>query len=160
MRRWILATALLTALGWLSPARATQYQVDPDHTNVGFQVRHLFSRVNGRFDKFDGTITYDPAHPEQAKAGPVTFQVSNKSESLVHEFIVVKTDLSLDALPYNREENEIKEDGLSSLGEVEDLNPGESGTLTLNMAPGKYVLLCNKAGHFKAGMAHPFTVMP
>jgi polyisoprenoid-binding protein YceI len=67
MRRWILATALLTALGWLPPARATQYQVDPDHTNVGFQVRHLFSRVNGRFDKFDGTITYDPAHPEQAK---------------------------------------------------------------------------------------------
>ena len=67
MRRWILATALLTALGWLSPARATQYQVDPDHTNVGFQVRHLFSRVNGRFDKFDGTISYDPAHPEQAK---------------------------------------------------------------------------------------------
>ena len=97
---------------------------------------------------------------EQAKAGPVTFQVSNKSESLVHEFIVVKTDLSLDALPYNREENEIKEDGLSSLGEVEDLNPGASGTLTLDMAPGQYVLLCNKTGHFKAGMAHSFAVVP
>ena len=67
MRRWILATALLSALGWMAPARAMQYQVDPDHTNVGFQVRHLFSRVNGRFDKFDGTISYDPAHPEQAK---------------------------------------------------------------------------------------------
>jgi len=97
---------------------------------------------------------------EQAKAGPVTFQVSNKSESLVHEFIVMKTDLSLDALPYNQEENEIKEDSLSSLGEVEDLNPGTSGTLTVDMAPGQYVLLCNKTGHFKAGMVHSFAVVP
>src|SRR5215510_12287265 len=64
----------------------------------------------------------------QAKAGSVTFQVSNKSESLVHEFIVVKTDAALSALPYNQEENEIKEDSLNSLGEVEDLNPGASST--------------------------------
>src|SRR5262249_21132875 len=66
---------------------------------------------------------------EQVKAGPVAFQVSNKSEGLVHEFIVVKSDVGIDALPYNQEENEVKEDSLSSLGEVEDLNPGESGTL-------------------------------
>src|SRR5262249_51616709 len=97
---------------------------------------------------------------EQAKAGSVTFQVSNKSEGLVHEFLVVKTDAAISALPYNQEDNEIKEDSVNSLGEVEDLNPGASGTLTLNMAPGKYVLLCNKAGHFKAGMAHAFTVIP
>jgi uncharacterized cupredoxin-like copper-binding protein len=97
---------------------------------------------------------------EQAKAGSVTFQVSNKSESLVHEFIVVKTDAALGALPYNQEENEVKEDSLNALGEVEDLNPDASGTLTLDMAPGQYVLLCNKAGHFKAGMAHSFTVIP
>ena len=97
---------------------------------------------------------------EQARAGSVTFQVSNKSESLVHEFVVVKTDVPLGALPYNQEENEVKEDTLSALGEVEDLNPGASGSLTLDMAPGQYVLLCNKAGHFKAGMAHSFAVIP
>ena len=97
---------------------------------------------------------------EQAKAGSVTFQVSNKSQSLVHEFIVVKTDAALDALPYNQEENEVQEDSLNDLGEVEDLNPGTSGTLTLDVAPGQYVLLCNEAGHFKAGMAHGFTVIP
>ena len=97
---------------------------------------------------------------EQAKAGSVTFQVSNKSQSLVHEFLVVKTDAALDALPYNQEENEIEEDSLGALGEVEDLSPGASGTLTLDMAPGRYVLLCNKAGHFKAGMVHSFTVTP
>jgi len=96
----------------------------------------------------------------QAKAGSVTFQVSNKSETLVHEFIVVRTDAALGALPYSPGENEIKEDSVHSLGEVEDLNPGTSGTLTLTMPPGRYVLLCNKAGHFKAGMAHNFTVMP
>src|SRR5262245_61287301 len=57
----------------------------------------------------------------QARAGSVTFQVSNKSETLVHEFIVVKTDAALGALPYNQEENEVKEVSVKSLGEVEDL---------------------------------------
>jgi polyisoprenoid-binding protein YceI len=66
MRRRIVVTACLAALAWVPAAHATQYQVDPDHTSVGFQVRHLFTKVSGRFDKFNGTITYDPAHPEQA----------------------------------------------------------------------------------------------
>lgn len=46
---------------------ATTYKVDPDHTSVSFKVRHLFSQVKGRFDKFDGQITFDAAHPEQTK---------------------------------------------------------------------------------------------
>jgi len=96
----------------------------------------------------------------QARAGSVTFQVSNKSETLVHEFVVVKTDAALGAMPYSQEENEVKEDSVQALGEVEDLDPGKSGTLILTMPPGRYVLLCNKAGHFRAGMAHDFTVVP
>jgi polyisoprenoid-binding protein YceI len=30
---------------------------------VGFSVKHLFTRVQGRFDQFDGTIEFDPANP-------------------------------------------------------------------------------------------------
>lgn len=67
MRSWIFATALLTATGSWAPAiQAAQYKVDPGHTSVTFQVRHLFTKVTGRFDTFDGTIEFDPAHPEQA----------------------------------------------------------------------------------------------
>jgi uncharacterized cupredoxin-like copper-binding protein len=97
---------------------------------------------------------------DQAKAGTVTFQVSNHTEALEHELLVVKTNLPLDALPYDQEKDEIEEDRLNVLGEVEDLYPGESVTLTLEIAAGQYILLCNKAHHFKAGMAHRFTVIP
>jgi uncharacterized cupredoxin-like copper-binding protein len=30
--------------------------------------------------------------------------------------------------------------------------------LTLRLKPGKYLLLCNEAGHYKAGMVTVFTV--
>ena len=67
MRRRIVVTACLAALAWVPAAHATQYQVDPDHTSVGFHIRHLFTQLGGRFDKFQGTIDFDPTHPEQAK---------------------------------------------------------------------------------------------
>jgi len=67
MRIWIVVTACLAAFAWVPAARAAQYQVDPDHTSVGFHIRHLFTQLGGRFDKFQGTIDFDPTHPEQAK---------------------------------------------------------------------------------------------
>jgi polyisoprenoid-binding protein YceI len=45
-------------------ALATTYKVDREHTSVTFSVRHLFTRVTGRFDKFDGKIAFDPAKPQ------------------------------------------------------------------------------------------------
>jgi polyisoprenoid-binding protein YceI len=46
-------------------ARAATLEVDPAHTGVGFKVRHLFTNVNGRFDRFEGTIAFDPDAPEK-----------------------------------------------------------------------------------------------
>ena len=48
-----------------SLAWATTYQIDSNHTTVGFKVRHLFAYVRGTFDKFDGSFDYVPDHPEQ-----------------------------------------------------------------------------------------------
>ena len=48
-----------------SPAWATTYQIDSNHTTVGFKVRHLFSYVRGTFDTFEGSFDYVPDHPEQ-----------------------------------------------------------------------------------------------
>jgi uncharacterized cupredoxin-like copper-binding protein len=87
-----------------------------------------------------------------APAGPVTFQVHNASKSLVHEMIVVKTDQSPDALPYDQKQNEVNEDKIKSLGEVSELQPGKSGSLTLELKPGAYLLFCNQAGHLHGGM--------
>ncbi len=67
MRKLIWTVALLSAFsfGQAAAARAESYKVDTDHTGVTFAVRHLFTKVNGRFDKFDGTISFDPKAPEK-----------------------------------------------------------------------------------------------
>lgn len=32
------------------------WQLDPTHTEIGFTVRHLMSKVRGKFEKFEGTL--------------------------------------------------------------------------------------------------------
>jgi polyisoprenoid-binding protein YceI len=62
--RLLLVTFL--ALGLASSSQAESWKVDPAHTTVGFNVSHLFTSVQGRFDRFEGTIDFDPANPEAA----------------------------------------------------------------------------------------------
>jgi polyisoprenoid-binding protein YceI len=39
---------------------AGTYNVDPDHSHMGFKVKHMMiSNVNGKFDTFSGTFDYD-----------------------------------------------------------------------------------------------------
>ena len=47
-------------------ARAEVYKVDPVHSSISFKVRHFFSYVTGSFKKFEGTIQFDPDHPEKS----------------------------------------------------------------------------------------------
>ena len=58
----LFTTLLVFALS--HTAHATTWTVDPAHTTVGFTVSHLFTSVHGRFDRFDGTIEFDPDRPE------------------------------------------------------------------------------------------------
>jgi uncharacterized cupredoxin-like copper-binding protein len=97
---------------------------------------------------------------EHVKAGRVTFNVTNKSQDLVHEFLVFKSDKPIEALPYKGDEKEVNEDAIEAHSEIEDIDPGKSGTLTVKLESGSYILLCNKPGHFKAGMVHALTVTP
>jgi polyisoprenoid-binding protein YceI len=48
-----------------SPAEATTYAIDQDHTTVGFKVRHLFSNVDGTFNQFEGQFEFVPGAPER-----------------------------------------------------------------------------------------------
>jgi polyisoprenoid-binding protein YceI len=43
------------------------YQIDKSHSEVIFQVRHLITRVRGRFSDFGGTIEFDSEKPEASK---------------------------------------------------------------------------------------------
>lgn len=94
------------------------------------------------------------------KAGSVTFQVMNESQALVHEMLVIQTNSTATALPYDAKKDTFVESQVKSLGEVEELQSGKSGKLTLNLKPGSYLLACNQPGHLHAGMWSKFTVTP
>ena len=49
------------------------YTIDISHSEILFQVRHLVTKVRGRFDDFDGTITFDEGNPA-ASSVSVTIQ--------------------------------------------------------------------------------------
>jgi len=94
------------------------------------------------------------------KAGPVTFEVKNSSEKTIHEMLVLPIKDTNTPLPYLKTENRLDENKTNSLGEVSELDPGKSGTVTLTMKPGKYLLACNVPGHYAAGMWTLLTVKP
>jgi polyisoprenoid-binding protein YceI len=47
-------------------ATTTTYGIDKAHSEVTFQVRHLLTKVRGRFSNFNGTIEYDEENPERS----------------------------------------------------------------------------------------------
>lgn len=98
------------------------------------------------------------ASTPRVKAGKVTFNALNKANDVQHEMLVVRTDSSPDALPYDIAAGRLIEDQIDSLGEITELDAGKSGTVTLDLKPGHYLLLCNIATHFKNGMVVPLEV--
>lgn len=48
-------------------AATTTYGIDKAHSDVTFQVRHLLTKVRGRFSDFAGTIEYDEDNPEHSR---------------------------------------------------------------------------------------------
>jgi polyisoprenoid-binding protein YceI len=45
---------------------ADTYVFDKLHSTIGFEIRHLFSKVPGKFTDFSGQIQLDEANPEQS----------------------------------------------------------------------------------------------
>ena len=90
-----------------------------------------------------------------ATAGSTTFDIANDGPS-THEFVVLRTDVAADTLPVDG--GVINEDNIDLVDEVEDIAPGTLSYLTVDLTPGRYVLVCNIAGHYSAGMRVGFTV--
>lgn len=42
------------------------FQIDKAHSEAAFQVRHLISKVRGRFSDLSGTIAFDEGQPERS----------------------------------------------------------------------------------------------
>jgi uncharacterized cupredoxin-like copper-binding protein len=87
-------------------------------------------------------------HPSIA-AGHVVIGIRNHA-SMLHELMVIKTDLAPDQLPLDSGTAKAKEDG--KVGELLNIASGASRKLVLELPPGNYVLICNIAGHYQLGM--------
>ena len=93
-----------------------------------------------------------------AKAGEVTFHISNHSTDTKHNFVVYKTDLAGDKLPMDNKGDVIGAQ-LTKVGEME-VDKGNSRDLKVDLTPGHYVAVSNLDGQYKAGMHVDLTVMP
>jgi polyisoprenoid-binding protein YceI len=52
------------------------FTIDKAHSEATFQVRHLITKVRGRFSDFEGTVQFDEASPEQSS---VSFTIKTTS---------------------------------------------------------------------------------
>ena len=60
----------------VTATKTTTYNIDKAHSEVPFQVRHLLTKVRGRFSNFEGAIQYDEEHPENSSVD-VTIQATS-----------------------------------------------------------------------------------
>jgi polyisoprenoid-binding protein YceI len=60
MKNIIVSISTIIALALPTFASASTWTIDPEHSNIGFKVRHLMvSNVKGSFEKHTGTVEID-----------------------------------------------------------------------------------------------------
>jgi plastocyanin len=112
------------------------------------------SAVNGLLDEWRVR-----ADVNTVRAGPVLFTFANVGTQ-VHEMLVTRTDIAPGQIPVDAATNTFNEDDPASkvLDEISEFDPGKTGSVTINLAPGTYQLVCNVPAHYANGMSMAFTV--
>ena len=93
-----------------------------------------------------------------APAGAITITAPNNGK-VTHELVLIRTDLATSALPLKGtdvDEAAFPESVLP--GEIPDVGPGQTKNVTVTLPAGRYIMLCNVEGHYKAGMVGTLTV--
>lgn len=154
----IASTALLLSALLGSAAIAASSVVHVSLTDNGTDAALAGNMGMGMSADMTKAIMYVRADTKSVPTGSVTFEVTNASNTMVHEMLVAKVGDTNTQLPYAPDNDRIDEDKAGSLGEVSEVGAGKSGSLTLDLDPGLYVLFCNLRGHYMAGMWTTITV--
>jgi uncharacterized cupredoxin-like copper-binding protein len=112
----------------------------------GGAMEPLPSDVNVIVDMKEYSITLNVS---SVKAGSVKFGIRNLG-TMVHDFDLYKTDRPLADLPIDGGSAKVKMDGL--VKQMINIAANRSTTLSADLAPGRYVIICNVAGHYQLGM--------
>ena len=94
--------------------------------------------------------------PRTVAAGAVDFAVHNRGP-VSHELIVIRG--SAPNLPMRRDGVTVDEDAIEART-VGALEPQSAGVhdLDVELTPGRYMILCNMAGHYRSGMHRELVV--
>lgn len=98
-------------------------------------------------------------------AGEVKFSIQNRGQE-THEVVLLKTNLAYDAIPHHSSGGIDENKSGDLIDEIEDITSKSGKSMTVNLKPGNYVLLCNmvemengeKEEHYKMGMRLPLIV--
>jgi uncharacterized cupredoxin-like copper-binding protein len=95
--------------------------------------------------------------PGSASAGEVTFDIRNDGPS-THELVLIRTDMAEAKVPTSNGVVDEGAKGIEVVKEEEDIATNASASLTVDLEPGNYVLICNLPGHCQSGMHATFKV--
>jgi polyisoprenoid-binding protein YceI len=76
IRRILLAVFSMLLCSGLSFAEPQQWDIDRAHSNIYFDIKHIYSTVRGGFEDFSGQVFFDP---ENKETGRVAFEVKVNS---------------------------------------------------------------------------------
>jgi uncharacterized cupredoxin-like copper-binding protein len=143
LQRWVSVSLILLLLTACASAATPQTSDQTGATSVDVSL-----------DSFSLTPS-----TTSAPAGSITFNVSNAAAADAHELVVAQTDQAADQLTVGAD-GTVDEASVTVIDEVEEMEPGGSGSLTADLAAGHYVLFCNVPTHYQQGMHADFTVNP
>jgi uncharacterized cupredoxin-like copper-binding protein len=158
-RRFVIAVAVACATFAVSlPSQAAPTVIKVSLIDKGGTMEMpmgLGMNMGGVMSKATMSVKLDKT---TVPAGEVTFKAVNKSKDMIHEMIVGHLDDPTQQMKYIAADSKVDEEGSDHLGEVSELDPGKSGALTITLKPGTYIIYCNVAGHYMAGMWTLLTV--
>lgn len=102
----------------------------------------------------------------RARPGTVTFVVRNEGE-FTHGFVVIRTDIEKDELRRRTNSEGVEvgvdESDLDVVGRIDEIAPGETKELLVEVTEGQYLILDNTfdgESHYLNGMYNEFEVNP
>jgi uncharacterized cupredoxin-like copper-binding protein len=94
----------------------------------------------------------------EVPTGNLRFRVRNNG-TLEHELVIIKSVLPADNLPIDQAGTAVDLGAAGEVaGEIEAIGSNQEKSATFSLTSGKYVLICNIAGHYQQGMRTDFTV--
>lgn len=66
MKKILLITCFVLIL-WPLQLMAYEWEIDAAHSEIRFEIKHIYSSVSGRFSDFSGNVFFNPAQLDKSK---------------------------------------------------------------------------------------------